>query len=130
MSTWNRVEAIGNFGSNPEVKFMLNGSAVCNVSIATTSKWKDKEGGSHEHTEWLRLVFWRKQAELVGQYFKKGDPIHVRGELRTRSYDKDGTTVYRTEIEVKELNFLPKTKSHDEPEMADVSQGMDEEPPF
>ncbi len=102
----NKIIAIGNVGSEPEVKFLDNGTAVCNISIACNERWKDKDGNKQERTEWLRLVFWRQLAEVVGQYCHKGDKIYIEGKIRTRSYDKDGTQTFVTEVEVRELELL------------------------
>ena len=98
----NKCTFIGNLGSDPEVRYTGNGTAVTNVSIACTEKWNE-----NEHTEWVRLTFWKRLAEVVGEYCKKGDRIYVEGQLRTRDYEhQDGGKRYVTEIRVGELVML------------------------
>lgn len=102
MKAVNKCTFIGNLGSDPEVRYTQDGTAVANFSIACTEKWKDGE-----HTEWVRLVFWAKLAEIVGKYLKKGDPIYVEGQQRTRKYQaSDGSDRYITEIRVNDLVML------------------------
>ena len=86
----NKVILIGNLGSDPEVKYTPTGVAVANVSLATNETWNDKSGERQERTEWHRLVIWRKLAEIVGQYLKKGSKVYVEGRLETRSWDDQG----------------------------------------
>lgn len=104
----NKVTLIGNLGSDPELKYMPSGSAVANVSIATSETWKDKETGEKkERTEWHRLVFFSRLAEIVGEYCRKGSTIYVEGKLQTRKWqDKDGNDRYTTEIVAKEMKML------------------------
>lgn len=105
--TINKVQLIGNLGRDPEVRYTPNGTAVCNLSLATTSAWKDKAGERVEQTEWHRLVFYDRLAEIVGEYLKKGRSIYVEGRLRTRKWDdKDGTNHYATEIVASEMQML------------------------
>ena len=106
--TLNKVMLIGRLGQDPELKYTPAGAAVVNVSIATDTSWKDQDGNSQDKTEWHRLVFWRKQAEILSQYSKKGDRIYVEGKLMTRSWDdKDsGQKRYITEIQVANMQFL------------------------
>ncbi len=106
--TLNKVMLIGRLGQDPELKYTPAGAAVVNVSIATDTSWKDQDGNSQDKTEWHRLVFWRKQAEILSQYAKKGDRIYVEGKLMTRSWDdKDsGQKRYITEIQVANMQFL------------------------
>lgn len=106
MAAVNRVTLLGNVGKDPEVKYAQSGDAVANVSIATTEKWKDKEGNKQESTEWHRLVFWGKLAEIVGEYVKKGSPIYVEGKLKTRKWQRDGVDIYTTEVHVREMQML------------------------
>jgi len=102
----NKVILIGNLGSDPEVKYTQSNTAVANVSLATNESWKDREGQKQERTEWHRLVLWSKLADIAAQYLKKGDPVYIEGKLQTRSYDKEGVTVYTTEIVVSDLKML------------------------
>ena len=98
MASVNKVILVGNLGKDPEVRFMPNGEAVCNFSIATTENWKDKSGVKQEKTEWHNIVMYRKLAEIAGEYLKKGRPVYIEGRLQTRKWEKDGVTRYSTEI--------------------------------
>jgi len=106
MGSVNLVIVVGNLGKDPEVKFMQNGTPVCNFSVATSEQWKDKEGQKQEKTEWHRIVVWGKQAEACGQYLKKGRPVCVEGKIQTRDSEKDGVTKYVTEIKADRVTFL------------------------
>lgn len=108
MSGVNKVILIGNLGSDPELKTFAGGGGVVNVSIATSEKWKDKNNGEQkEKTEWHRIVFYNKLAEVVAKYLKKGNKIYVEGRLQTREYtDKSGITKYITEIVAREMQML------------------------
>ena len=98
MASVNKVILVGNLGRDPEVRYMPNGEAVCNFSIATTENWKDKSGVKQEKTEWHNIVMYRKLAEIAGEYLKYGRPVYVVGRLKTRKWEKDGVTRYSTEI--------------------------------
>ncbi len=104
----NKVILIGNLGQDPEVRYMSNGGAVCNVTMATSESWKDKNTGEQqERTEWHRVVFYRRLAEIVGEYLKKGSKIYVEGKLQTRKWqDKNGQDRYTTEIIANEMQML------------------------
>ena len=103
----NKVILIGNLGSDPEVKYLPTGVPVANVSLATNDSWTDKSGEQREKTEWHRLVFWRKLAEIVGQYLKKGSKVYVEGRLETRSWDdQSGQKHYMTEVVVNDMQML------------------------
>ena len=104
----NKVMLIGNLGNDPEVKYTAGGSAVANVSIATAESWRDKESGQQqERTEWHRIVFFGRLAEIVGEYLKKGSQIYVEGRLQTRKWhDRDGKDRYTTEIVANEMQML------------------------
>ena len=104
----NKVILIGNLGNDPEVRYTAGGAAVANVSIATTESWKDKESGEQqEKTEWHRVVFFNRLAEIVGEYLKKGSQIYVEGRLQTRKWqDKEGHDKYTTEIVASEMQML------------------------
>lgn len=108
MASVNRVTIVGNLGKDPEAKFMPNGDAVTNITVATTESWKDKNSGEKkEVTEWHRIVFFRKLAEIAGQYLKKGSQVYIEGSLKTRKWqDKDGQDRYTTEIVASELKML------------------------
>lgn len=108
MASVNRVIIIGNLGRDPECRTFPNGDMVANVSIATTDKWKDKQTGEmKEHTEWHRVVFNGRLAEIVDQYLRKGSQVYVEGGLRTRKWqDKDGKDCYSVEIRANEMQML------------------------
>ena len=113
MASVNKVILVGNVGADPETRYMPNGDAVANVRLATTESWKDKASGEkREITEWHRLVFYRKLAELVSSYVKKGSQLYVEGRIRTRKWqDKEGQERYTTEIEVTEMQLLGSRRS-------------------
>ncbi|HJP29583.1 MAG TPA: single-stranded DNA-binding protein [Candidatus Latescibacteria bacterium] len=103
----NKVILIGNLGGDPEVRYTPGGAAVANVNLATNESWTDREGQRQDRTEWHRLVFWSKLAEIVGQYLKKGSKIFVEGRLQTRSWDdQSGQKRYTTEIVVSDMQML------------------------
>jgi single-strand DNA-binding protein len=106
MASVNKVILVGNLGKDPEVRFMPNGEAVCNFSIATTDSWKDKAGVKQERTEWHSIVMYRKLAEIAGEYLKKGRPVYVEGRLQTRKWEKDGVDRYTTEIIADSMQML------------------------
>ena len=108
MASINKVILIGNLGRDPEVRYTPNGSAVCNVSIATTRNWKNKDSGERmEETEWHRVVFFDRLAEIAGEYLKKGRSVYVEGRLRTRKWqDKDGKDQYTTEVMATDMQML------------------------
>jgi single-strand DNA-binding protein len=108
MASINKVTIIGNLGRDPEVRYTPNGAAVCNVSVATTRNWKDKSSGDKvEETEWHRVVFYDRLAEIAGEYLKKGRSVYVEGRLKTRKWaDKDGKDNYTTEIVAEQMQLL------------------------
>ncbi len=108
MASVNKVIIIGNLGRDPEVRYTPNGSAVCNVSVATTRTWKNKESGDkNEETEWHRVVFYDRLAEIAGEYLKKGRSVYVEGRLKTRKWqDKDGVEKFTTEVIAEEMKML------------------------
>ena len=97
----NRVILIGHIGRDPETRYTPGGNAVCNVALATGESWKDKNTGQlQERTEWHRVVFFGKLAEIAGQYLKKGSKVYIEGRLQTREWEKDGIKRYTTEVVV------------------------------
>ena len=108
MASVNKVILVGNLGADPETRYMPNGDAVANIRLATTESWKDKASGEKkEITEWHRVVFYRKLAEIVGQYLKKGSAVYVEGRIRTRKWqDKEGQERYTTEIKGDSMQML------------------------
>src|SRR6195952_295746 len=108
MASVNKVIIVGNLGKDPEVRYMPSGSAICNVNVATTRQWKSKDSGDKlEETEWHRVVFFDRLAEIAGEYLKKGRSVYVEGRLRTRKWtDKEGKDQYTTEIVAMEMQML------------------------
>jgi single-strand DNA-binding protein len=104
----NKVILIGNLGQDPEVKYMPSGGAVTNVTVATSESWKDKNTGEQkENTEWHRVVFFRRLAEIAGEYLKKGSKVYIEGKLQTRKWqDQSGNDRYTTEIIANEMQML------------------------
>ena len=104
----NKVILVGHLGKDPEVKYMPSGSAVANITVATSESWKDKQSGDkQERTEWHNVVFFNRLAEIVGEYLKKGAQVYVEGSLRTRKWqDKEGKDRYTTEIVASEMQML------------------------
>ena len=103
----NKVILVGNVGNEPEVRYMPNGNAVANISVATSDSWKDKNtGDQQERTEWHRVVFFNRLAEIVEQYVKKGSKLYIEGRLQTRSWEQDGVKRYTTEIVANEMQML------------------------
>ena len=103
----NKVILVGNVGNDPEVRYMPNGNAVANVSVATSDSWKDRNtGDQQERTEWHRVVFFNRLAEIVEQYVKKGTKLYLEGRLQTRSWEQDGAKRYSTEIVANEMQML------------------------
>ena len=109
MGTINRVFLLGNLGRDPEIRLTAAGSKVANLSIATSRRWKDRSSGELEQaTDWHRIVVWGDKLieNVVEKYLKKGSPVHIEGELRTRSYEKDGSTRYITEVLARRLQLV------------------------
>jgi len=102
----NKVQLIGNLGSDPEVKYTTSGTAVVNFSIATTERWT-KDGEKNEKTEWHRIVAWKRLAEICGEYLHKGSQVYVEGKLQTRTWDdQEGNKKYMTEIVIHQMQML------------------------
>lgn len=133
MASVNKATILGNLGKDPEVRYSAAGDAFCNLTIATSEQWKDKATGEKkELTEWHRVSFFGKLAEICGQYLKKGSQVYVEGSIRTRKWtDKDGQDRYTTEIRGDELKMLgsPKTGGQDSAPPADYAPGGDASPP-
>ena len=107
MASVNKVILIGNLGKDPEVRYMPSGEAITNINIATTDNWKDKNGEKQERTEWHRIAFFGKLAEIAGEYLKKGNPVYIEGRLQTRKWqDKEGKERYTTEIVAEKMQML------------------------
>ncbi len=107
MAAVNKAILIGNLGSDPELRYTTSGTAVCNFNIATTEKWKDKDGQMQEKTEWHKIVLWKRQAEVAKEYLHKGSSVYIEGRIQTRNYeDKEGIKRYITEIIGDRMQFL------------------------
>lgn len=103
----NKCIILGNLGQDPKIQHMPSGGAVTSISVATSESWKDKNTGQQEQrTDWHRIVFFNKLAEIAGQYLKKGSKVYIEGSLRTRAWDKDGEKRYATEIVASEMQML------------------------
>ena len=102
-----KVILIGNLGQDPETRYLPDGNAVTNVSVATSKSWKDRDSGqTNERTEWHKVVFFRRLAEIAGEYLHKGSKVYIEGELRTRQWEKDGQKHYTTEVVANEMQML------------------------
>ncbi|MBC7944105.1 MAG: single-stranded DNA-binding protein [Burkholderiales bacterium] len=107
MASVNKVILVGNLGRDPETRYTTDNAAIANISVATTDTWKDKSGEKQERTEWHRVVFFGKLAEIAGEYLKKGSQVYVEGSLRTRKWqDKEGQDKYTTEIVADRMQML------------------------
>jgi single-strand DNA-binding protein len=107
MASVNKVILIGNLGKDPELRYTPSGQAVTTFPIATTEKWRDKDGQLQERTDWHNIVIWGRQAETANEYLKKGQPVYLEGRIQTRNYeDKEGQKRYVTEIVVQRMQFL------------------------
>ena len=108
MASVNKAIIVGNLGKDPETRYTPGGEAICNITVATTDAWRDKASGEkREATEWHRIIFFGKLAEIAGQYLKKGSQVYIEGSLRTRKWqDKDGNDRYTTEIRADEMKML------------------------
>jgi single-strand DNA-binding protein len=123
MASVNKVIVVGNLGADPETRFLPSGEAVTNIRVATTDKWKDKASGEmKEATEWHRISFFGRLAEIAGEYLKKGSQVYVEGSLRTRKWqDKDGQDRYSTEIRADVMQMLGRREGGGEPR-ADMAE--------
>ena len=108
MASVNKVILIGNLGKDPEVRYTPSGAAVCNLRLATTRQWKSRDSGERqEETEWHSVVLYDRQAEIAGEYLKKGRPVYIEGRLKTRKWqDKDGNDRYTTEVVAETMQLL------------------------
>jgi len=131
MAGVNRVFLIGRLGNDPEMRYMPSGEAVANLSIATSENWTDKTtGAKREKTEWHRVVAFRKLAEIIGQYCKKGDQIYIEGKLQTRKWaDKNGQDHYTTEIIADQMQMLGGKEDRGQRERQSEKPGRFPDPP-
>ena len=138
MSGVNKVILVGNLGNDPETRYLPNGDAVTNLSIATSETWKDRDGAKQERTEWHRVVMFRKLAEIAGEYLSKGSKVYIEGKLQTKSWEKDGVKRYATEVVAAQMQMLdsrqPSASSAPEPsqrqEEPSPAQDFDDDIPF
>ena len=125
----NKATIIGNLGADPEFKETQNGTALANLSIATNEKWKDKTGEKKERTEWHRVVFFGRTAEVCREYLTKGQQVYVEGRIQTDKYEKDGETRYATKIVGHEMKMLGSKASNTESNKAPEGD-FDDDIPF
>lgn len=124
----NRVTLIGHLGKDPETRYMQNGDAVTNITLATSDTWKDKNGDKQEKTEWHRITLYRKLAEIAGKYLHKGSNIYLEGRLETKKFtDKNGIEKYVTDIIANNFKMLDKKQSDQQPTQQGKSEtGFDD----
>ncbi|ABK98081.1 single-stranded DNA-binding protein [Pelobacter propionicus] len=136
MASLNKVMLIGNLGRDPEVRYTASGQAVASFNLATTEKFKNRNGEWEERTEWHRVTLWARLAEIAGEYLSKGKTVYIEGRLQTREYEKDGIKRYTTEIVGEKMQMLsPKGERRSSgdsysPAPAGTSGGGYEPPPF
>ena len=118
MAGINKVIIVGNLGKDPEIKYLQNGGVICNITVATSETWKDKQSGEkQEKTEWHRVVFFGRLAEIAGEYLRKGSKAYIEGSLETRKWqDKEGNDRYTTEIKGKEMQMLDSKGQQGQPQ--------------
>lgn len=132
----NKFIGIGNLGRDPEMRFMPDGKAVCNFSIAISERYKDKSGESKEVTEWVNVAFFGKLAEIAGEYLKKGSKVYIEGKMKTEKYSKDGVDRYTTKIIGDKMEMLSgKMEGESKPKSKEVAEAsgfdnMDDDIPF
>ncbi len=121
--TVNRVTLIGCLGADPEVKYMPSGDAVATIRVATTESWKDKQTGQQtERVEWHRIVFYKRLADIAGEYLKKGSKVYIEGSLRTQQWEKNGEKRYTTEVIGNEMQMLDRMQSDGNDRQSDGGQ--------
>ncbi len=132
MAGVNKVILVGNLGKDPEVRFMPNGGAVANITVATSDSWKDKQTGEQkEKTEWHRVVMFGKLAEVAGEYLKKGSKVYLEGQLQTRKWtNQQGQDQYTTEIIVNEMQMLDPRQSSQQQQGGFSNQGQQQQGGF
>jgi single-strand DNA-binding protein len=135
MASVNKVIILGNLGRDPETRHTQDGTAVCTINVATQDRWKDKSSGEmKEATEWHKIVFWGRMAEVAEQYLAKGNPVYVEGKLQTRKYtDKEGVEKYSTEIRADNMQLLGSKREgggeREEPERRQARQQSTKQSP-
>ena len=127
MASLNKVTLIGNLGTDPEVRNFEGGTVVATIRIATTEKYKSKDGQIKEETEWHRVEFWGNLAEIVDKYLKKGDSVYVEGKIKTEEYEKDGIKRYSTKIRATQMQMLGRKSESSAPAAPDPSTVTDDD---
>lgn len=135
MPSLNKVMLIGNLGNDPETRYTTSGDAVASISLATTDEWRDKGSGEkRQSTEWHKVVFFKRLAEIVGQHLKKGSQVYVEGRIKTKKWtDKDGIERYMTQVEATEMKMLGKRERDDDQPQAQAVRSvsdLDDDIPF
>ena len=131
ISSLNKVILIGRLGADVELKYMPNKSAQAKLNLATSERWKDKDGKNHEKTEWHKIVAWRQLAEFAGQWLKKGQMVCVEGSLSTRTWEQDGEKKYMTEVVADNITILGgKENATPESNESNKQEDDDDELPF
>lgn len=125
----NKVIIMGRLGQNPELKYLPSGTANCTFSVATSEKWKDKQGVDHEKVEWHSIVVWTKLAEICNQYLAKGRQVFIEGKLQTRSWEKDGVKHYKTEIIATSVQFIDSAKKQESEKKDETPDHSDADAP-
>lgn len=124
----NKVILVGNLGNDPEVRYMPNGKAVANLSLATSESWKDQQGQLQERAEWHRLTMYDRLGEIAGEYLKKGSKIYVEGKLQTRKWqDQQGQDRYTTEVICSEMQILDSKTDNATPQQSAPQQGYNQQ---
>jgi len=130
MASVNKVILLGNLGRDPEVRYLPSGDPVANITIATSSRYKSKTGEMVEETEWHRVTFFGRLAEIASQYLKKGRPVYVEGRIKTNKYtDKNGVERYSTDVIASEMQLLGGREGMGEPSQGDEDGGYSRQPP-
>lgn len=135
MPSLNKVMLIGNLGADPETRYTTSGDAVASISLATTDEWRDKGSGEkRQSTEWHKVVFFKRLAEIVGQHLRKGSQVYVEGRIKTKKWtDKDGIERYMTQVEATEMKMLGKRERDDDanqPQPTRTVSALDDDIPF
>lgn len=130
MASVNKVILLGNLGRDPEVRYLPSGDPIANVTIATSRRYKNKTGEMADETEWHRVTFFGRLAEIASQYLKKGNPVYVEGRIKTSKYtDKDGVEKFSTEIVANEMQLLGGREGRGEPSQGEDDGGYSRQPP-
>jgi single-strand DNA-binding protein len=126
----NKAIIVGNLGNDPEMRALPNGDQVCNITVATSESWKDKQTGQQvDKTEWHRIVFFRRLAEISGEYLKKGSKVYVEGKIQTRMWEKEGQKHYSTEIIGNEMQMLDSRGQSDQSNQQQSTSSQSNPPP-